>query len=202
MNSDHSRVITKTYCERVSLLLWVFPRYVFEEEKRRASLGICFLFFLTGVLQSAKPGAHTSRMLKKCVHLRYLLLLPSGSWWEGLIVKCWIIIEGNTTLGHLLWTNLQLGPVTYELKLNSILAWDFVHFCGTCVLVLCFSFFYFSSNIPQSLGKKSILILLILLLIILLLILLLLFQPYHRRVGSAVQDLNSVFLSVLFRHNT
>lgn len=129
-------------------------------------------------------------------------LLPSGSWWEALIVKCWIVIEGSTTLGHLLWTNLQLGPVTYELKLNSILAWDFVHFYDTCLLVLCFSFFSFSSNIPQSLGKKSILILLILLLIFLLLILLLLFQPHHRHVGSAVQALNSVFLSVLLRHNT
>lgn len=74
--------------------------------------------------------------------------------------------KATEQLAHSPWPNLRLGPVTYDLRLNSILVWDFVHFCDTCFLVFAlfwFLFFLFKHSLEFEWEKHSVLLTLLLL---------------------------------------
>lgn len=97
----------KTYCDRVSLLLWVFPTGVCMGRERRVSLGICLIFFFAGVLQSAKPGAHTARMLKKCVSSGTCPSILQACGERCYLSNAGLLLEGNRTVGTLTLAQLK-----------------------------------------------------------------------------------------------
>lgn len=200
MNSDHTQGYHKRYCDRVSFLLSLSPKRVYVRRKKSGLVWGSAFFFLFA------PHWGSAECKTWCTH-QFLLRcwrnvspqgpVPSGQWWEVLLVKCWVLANGNlSTTGTLarpratplLWLNLLLGPVMYE-----IIKTEFCYRLRFCTAlwyvfasVCCGFFFISSSNNSPEFGREKNSVLLILLLLI---------QLYHRGVGSALQALNSVFLS-------
>lgn len=185
----------KTYCDRVSLLLWFFPTGVCMGREREGFLwGSAFFSSSLGFCRVQNQG-HTLLECWRSVSAQVPVppsfrLVVRGATCQ--MLDCYS--KATEELAHSPWPNLSLGPVTYDLRLNSILVWDFLHFCDTCFLVFAlfwFLIFLFKHSSEFGWEKHSVL-----------LILLLLFQLHHRGVASAVQAVNSMFLPALLYHKT
>jgi len=91
----------------------------------------------------------TARMLKKCVTLGTCSSFLQASGEKSYLsnAACYPkSISAVSTLAWprgplLLWPNLRLVSVMYELRLNSITASDFKHFCDMCLPVFVVVFF-------------------------------------------------------------
>lgn len=154
MNSDHTQGYQKHFMIRY-LSSFLSPLKVCMWEDKWSCLVIC--------LQKPVHTLVTAMMLKKCVPSSTCSSFLQTSGEKSYL---WNAAKGNlSTIGTLacprrtllLWPKLCLGPVTYELSLNSIIAWDFIQFCVQCVCLCCLWVFSSFSNISQSLKEKSIL---------------------------------------------
>lgn len=133
-------------------------------------------------------------MLKNCVASGTCSSSLQASGERSCLSNVGLLFKGNTTVGTLTlaqltaWTSYLLIKTEFKTEMHEIL-----HTVVICAC-LCWAFVSFLplQKLPRFGWEKRSVVL----------ILLLLFQLHHKDVGSAVQALNSVCLSVLFYHNT